>query len=151
MLSTWFSYVDVLSSTNPYVNGLLAALMNTGVAHLSHELSPVSQRIYSSPWVRRLLILIMFFSGTRNFKISIVLTIVTIILVDVLLNANHPFTMLTPSTTMSGHEVGYEGMQGHVNHPTRPPPPPPHSSTPARETIRENSRFGRFIDNHHHY
>ena len=108
-------------AAGPYGAGLLAALMNTGVAHLSQELHPVSQRLYASPWVRRLLILVMYFTGTRNLKVSLVLTLLTLLLIDVLLNPDHPWSMLAP--TLAPTALAPAGTAANA-------PPPSASSSP---------------------
>jgi hypothetical protein len=111
-------------AAGPYGAGLLAALMNTGVAHLSQELHPVSQRLYASPWVRRLLILVMYFTGTRNLKVSLVLTLLTLLLIDVLLNPDHPWSMLAPTLAPTlAPALAPAGTAANA-------PPPPASSSP---------------------
>ena len=122
--------------------------MNTGVAHLSQELHPVSRRLYASPWVRRLLILVMYFTGTRNLKVSLVLTLLTLLLIDVLLNPDHPWTMLAPTTlaptTLAPTTLAPTTLALTTLAPTTlapadaanaPPPPPPPPPPPASSPI----------------
>ena len=111
--------IDALAM-NPYASASLSMVMNAGLASMGLEMQPLAQRLQRSKWLRRLVILITYFLGTRSFKAALVLTLLTIVALDVLLNPDHPWSMLSPASPASPG-VG-----------TPPPPPPP----PAREPFR---------------
>jgi len=110
--------IDALAM-NPYASASLSMVMNAGLASMGLEMQPLAQRLQRSKWLRRLVILITYFLGTRSFKVALVLTLLTIVALDVLLNPDHPWSMLSPAAP-------------GVGTPPPPPPPPPAAREPFR-------------------
>lgn len=81
-------------SSNVYVSGLIMILLNAGSSYLMQDLTPITHRIFSSVWVRRLVFFAIFFTATRDLKVSIVLMIVFTLLVDLFLNEDSQFCLI---------------------------------------------------------
>jgi hypothetical protein len=75
-------------NSNPYFIGSMMLMMNFGGRFLAMEMSPNQERFFQSPWVRRVLIFIVIFMGTRNILVAFWMTLVIILLVGYLFNEN---------------------------------------------------------------
>lgn len=81
-------------SSSIYVNGLLMILLNTGTAYLMQDIMPLANRVFAVVWMRRLVFFAIFFTATRHLWISLLLTLLCTLLIDVLLNEKSAFCLL---------------------------------------------------------
>ena len=81
-------------SSNVYVAGVVMILLNVGTSYLMQDLAPLAHRVFSFVWVRRLVFFAIFFTATRNLLVSIVLTVVFTLLVDVFLNESSAYCLI---------------------------------------------------------
>jgi len=75
-------------NSNPYFIGSMMLMMNFGGRFLAMEMSPNQEKFFQSPWVRRGLIFIVIFMGTRNILVAFWMSLVIILLVGYLFNEN---------------------------------------------------------------
>lgn len=108
-------------SSNMYVSGLVMILLNVGTSYLMQDLMPIAHRIFSVLWVRRLVFFAIFFTATRDLKVSVLLMIVFTLLVDIFLNEDSDYCL-----------IPYEHRL--PKQPSEQPPEQPPSSTPSSTT-----------------
>ena len=75
-------------NSNPYFIGSMMLMMNFGGRFLAMEMSPNQEKFFQNPWVRRILIFIVIFMGTRNILVAFWMTLVIILLIGYLFNEN---------------------------------------------------------------
>lgn len=81
------SFLNIFN-TNPYFIGIMMLIMNLGGRFLSLELSKKQEQFLQQPWIRRSLIFIVLFIGTRNLWVSFWATIFIILFLGYLFNEN---------------------------------------------------------------
>lgn len=81
-------------SSNVYVSGILMILLNVGTSYLMQDITPIAHRLFSSFWVRRMVFFAIFFTATRDLKVSVVLMILFTLLVDLFLNEDSSFCLI---------------------------------------------------------
>lgn len=106
-------------SSNVYVAGVVMILLNVGTSYLMQDLAPLAHRVFSFVWVRRLVFFAIFFTATRNLLVSIVLTVVFTLLVDVFLNESSaycliPYEFRTGTTTNNAITSPPHGEEGQT-------------------------------------
>ena len=87
------SYVNHALNTK-YGAGLLMLIVNVGTSLLMQDLIPVFAKIFSNFWIKRLLFFFIFFSATRDALVSLILTIITVCIVDFALNEKSTFCII---------------------------------------------------------
>jgi hypothetical protein len=75
-------------NTSPYFIGLMMLTMNLGSRFLGLEMSKGQEAFFSHPWIRRFLIFVVFFIGTRNIWVAFWLAFTAILLLGYLFNEN---------------------------------------------------------------
>jgi hypothetical protein len=75
-------------NSNPYFIGSMMLMMNFGGRFLAMEMSPNQEKFFQNPWVRRILIFIVIFMGTRNILVAFWMSLVIILLIGYLFNEN---------------------------------------------------------------
>lgn len=75
-------------NTSPYFIGIMMLTMNLGARFLSLEVTKGQEQFLSHPWVRRFLIFVVFFIGTRNIWVAFWMALIVILLLGYLLNEN---------------------------------------------------------------
>lgn len=75
-------------NTSPYVIGSMMLMMNLGARFLSLEVTKGQEAFLSHPWIRRFLIFVVFFIGTRNIWVAFWMALVVILLIGYLFNEN---------------------------------------------------------------
>ena len=75
-------------NTSPYFIGSMMLAMNLGARFLPLEVSKGQEAFLSHPWVRRFLIFVVFFIGTRNVWVAFWMALIVILLLGYLLNEN---------------------------------------------------------------
>jgi hypothetical protein len=75
-------------NSNPYFIGTMMLMMNFGGRFLAMEMSPGQEAFFQNKWVRRLLIFIVIFMGTRNILVAFWMSLVIILLIGYLFNEN---------------------------------------------------------------
>jgi hypothetical protein len=75
-------------NTNLYFIGIMMLLLNLGGRFLAMEITKDQETFFQNPWVRRFLIFVVLFVGTRNLMISFWLTITVVLLLGYLFNEN---------------------------------------------------------------
>ena len=81
-------------SANPYISGVIMILLNVGTSYLMQDIMPVANRLFKYRWVRRLVFFAIFFTATRNLLISIVLTVIATMVLDMFLNEDSRFCLI---------------------------------------------------------
>jgi hypothetical protein len=75
-------------NSNPYFIGITMLLMNLGGRFLTLEVSKKQEQFLQHPWVRRSLIFIVIFIGTRSIWVAFWTTLVVVLLMGYLFNEN---------------------------------------------------------------
>jgi hypothetical protein len=75
-------------NTNPYFIGMTMLLLNLGGRFLGLEMSKGQEMFFQNQWVRRLLIYIIIFVGTRNILVAFILGSIIILAIGYLFNEN---------------------------------------------------------------
>ena len=103
-------------SSNMYVSALVMILLNVGTSYLMQDLMPIAHRIFSVLWVRRLVFFAIFFTATRDLKVSLLLMIVFTLLVDVFLNEHSDYCLIPYEHRMSKpQQPGTAPLPSHPN------------------------------------
>ena len=87
VVSPMDAFLNVFN-TNPYFIGITMLLLNFGGRFLTLEMSKNQEQFFQHPWIRRLLIFIVLFVGTRNIAVAFWATIVIILFIGYLFNEN---------------------------------------------------------------
>ena len=75
-------------NTNPYFIGIMMLILNFGGRFISLEMSKGQEALFMNPWIRRFLIFIVIFVGTRNVLVAFIMTFVIILCMGYLFNEN---------------------------------------------------------------
>jgi len=75
-------------NTNPYFIGIMMLILNFGGRFISLEMSKAQEAIFTNTWIRRSLIFIIIFVGTRNVLVAFIMTFVIILCIGYLFNEN---------------------------------------------------------------
>lgn len=127
-------------SSNVYVSALVMILMNVGTSYLMQDLMPIAHRIFSVLWVRRLVFFAIFFTATRDLKVSILLMIVFTLLVDLFLNENSEYCL-----------IPYEHRLPQPHQPTQPVHAPAPPQQQAQQQHAHESRPTPTSTNEEHF
>jgi hypothetical protein len=73
---------------NLYFIGIMMLVLNLGGRFLAMEITKDQEAFFQNPWVRRFLIFVVLFVGTRNLMISFWLTIAVVLTLGYLFNEN---------------------------------------------------------------
>jgi len=101
-------------NTNPYFIGLMMLLLNFGGRFLSLEMSKGQEAFFYNTWVRRTLIFIVIFVGTRNIMVAFLMSFVIILCIGYLFNENSSlciFKIGVPGSSCSDKKEGFEGQE----------------------------------------
>ena len=99
-------------NTNPYFIGLMMLLLNFGGRFLSLEMTKGQEAFFYNTWVRRTLIFIVIFVGTRNIMVAFLMSFVIILCIGYLFNENSSlciFKIGVPGSSCSDKKEGFEG------------------------------------------
>lgn len=91
-------------SGNMYVSGIIMILLNAGTSHLMRDLTPITDRVFSVVWMRRLVLFAIFFTAIRHLWISILLTLIFTLFIDVLFNENSSYCLIPYDWRVRRHE-----------------------------------------------
>jgi hypothetical protein len=83
-----FDSILQIFNTNPYFIGITMLLMNLGGRFLTLDVTKKQEQFFQHPWIRRLLIFIVIFMGTRSIWVAFWATLVVILLMGYLFNEN---------------------------------------------------------------
>jgi len=83
-----FDSILMSINTNPYFIGIMMLILNFGGRFISLELSKDQEALFSNTWVRRSLIFIIIFVGTRNILVAFIMTLLIILCLGYLFNEN---------------------------------------------------------------
>ncbi len=106
-------------NTSPYVIGSMMLMMNLGARFLSLEVTKGQEAFLSHPWVRRFLIFVVFFIGTRNIWVAFWMALVVILLIGYLFNENSSLCLFKgglPGAACSSTKEGFHAEDGDTTH-----------------------------------
>lgn len=110
-------------NTNPYFIGIMMLILNFGGRFISLEMSKGQEALFTNTWVRRSLIFIIIFVGTRNVLVAFIMTFVIILCMGYLFNENSSLCLfkkgLPGSTCLKENFIA----SSPVTNITIPPPP----------------------------
>jgi hypothetical protein len=72
---------------------LSAFLLHTGSRHIQMDLTPAQKDIVSHPFVKKIILFCMFYLSTRSITWSFILLCAYFLLMQMLLNENHPLNL----------------------------------------------------------
>ena len=75
-------------NSNPYFIGIMMLLLNFGGRFLAMEMSKEQEQFFHNKWVRRFLIFIVIFIGTRNILVAFWMSLFIILCIGYLFNEN---------------------------------------------------------------
>ena len=113
-------------NSNPYFIGTMMLMMNFGGRFLAMEMSPGQEQFFQNKWVRRFLIFIVIFMGTRNVLVAFWMSLIIILLIGYLFNENSSlciFKFGKPGSSCSSSS----SMSSMPSMPSSSTPPPPNS------------------------
>lgn len=151
----WFEIAMNNFNTSPYFIGFMMLTMNLGSRFLGLEMSKGQEAFFSHPWIRRFLIFVVFFIGTRNVWVAFWMALVSILLLGYLFNENSslcifkgglpgaactkPEASIIPPTQMQGNQQ--QGPPNAGNPPNAVPSVQgfqnPHALTPDEQMIHK--------------
>ena len=76
-------------------------LMHTGSRHITFDLTNAQKELLAHPVSKFVIMLAMFYIGTRSIKWSIVLIMLYFLTLNVLLNENNMFNVFSPAWLIS--------------------------------------------------
>lgn len=86
----WYEYIDILDK-NKYLLGCSLLLMNLGSRFVANEIGVHGTYILRTKLVRRFIVLCIFYLGTRDLFVSILLTGAFIIFIEYLFNRDSKY------------------------------------------------------------
>jgi hypothetical protein len=86
IITNYLSVLTQLTGSSLYVNGIIMLFLNVGTAFLMQDITPAVQQFFQAKWARRLVFFAIFFTATRHLGTSILLTILSVLLLDFFLN-----------------------------------------------------------------
>jgi len=75
-------------NSNPYFIGIMMLMLNFGGRFLPMEMTRGQEALFQNAWVRRLLIFIIIFVGTRNVLVAFWMSLFIILCIGYLFNEN---------------------------------------------------------------
>ncbi len=100
--------IDILvnsMNSNPYFIGVMMLILNLGGRFLSLEVSKGQEKFLSDPMIRRFLLFVVLFVGTRNVIVAAGMTVVIVILLGYLLNENSDLYIFHSTATKKPEKV----------------------------------------------
>jgi hypothetical protein len=94
---TPFDMILANINTNPYFIGIMMLILNFGGRFISLEMSKAQEAIFTNTWVRRSLIFIIIFVGTRNVLVAFIMTFVIVLCIGYLFNENSSLCLFKSS------------------------------------------------------
>jgi hypothetical protein len=116
-------------ATSPYISGLMMILLNVGTSFLMQDIMPIAKRFFQYKWMRRLVFFAVFFTATRNFIISVILTVSATLVLDLFLNETSRFCL-----------IPYESRQTQQPPPNQNPNPIPNPNSNPSPNPSSNPR-----------
>jgi len=97
-------------NSNPYFIGMMMLMLNFGGRFLPMEMTKGQEAIFQNPWVRRALIFIIIFVGTRNILVAFWMSLFIILCIGYLFNENSSLCLFkggeTGSTCSTANPIG---------------------------------------------
>ncbi len=94
-------------NTSPYFIGSMMLMMNLGARFLSLEVTKGQEAFLSHPWVRRSLIFVVFFMGTRSVWVAFWMALIVILLLGYLFNENSALCLFKAGLPGSACSEGF--------------------------------------------
>ena len=95
-------------NTNPYFIGLMMLILNFGGRFLPMEMTKEQELFFQNKWVRRFLIFIVVFIGTRNILVAFWMSLFIILCIGYLFNENSSLCIFNLGT--EGSKCAKEGI-----------------------------------------
>ena len=108
-ISQIIAFLDYLNQ-NRVLTGVAMILMNIGSRFVASDLTQLQESMLASKVVKRIILFCMFFVGTRDILISIILTFAFTVFLQVLINEGSKYNLLPASWTQPN-----AGKQLHVS------------------------------------
>jgi hypothetical protein len=102
-------------NANPYFIGFMMLALNLGGRFIGLELTRAQETFLQNVWVRRLLIFVVLFMGTRNILVAFWMWLAVVFLLGYVLNENSSMCIFgtgLPGSKCGGAGAGGEGFQG---------------------------------------
>jgi hypothetical protein len=90
----YFLNVNRVLNDNKFVAGILILIMNIGSKHINVELSKTQENYLKNSFGKQLIVFSIFWIGTRDILISLILTTIFILFFDYLLNENSYYCII---------------------------------------------------------
>lgn len=104
---------------------LSAFLLHTGSRHIQMDLTPAQKDIVAHPFVKKIILFCMFYLSTRSITWSVILIVAYFLLMQMLLNENHPLNLYSKMWLQKkGHVKAPDSGNHPPGAPMIPPPPP---------------------------
>ena len=104
-------------ASSPYTIGLAIFLLNTCGRFLPFEISKEQERFLNQPFIRRLIIFVIFFIATRNIVTAGLMSLVVILCIGYLFNENSSLCLFGKAKS-SGTSVNDTKVVAQANAPT---------------------------------
>lgn len=116
-------------NTNPYLIGTAMLLLNLGGRFIAMEVTKGQEQFFQNVWVRRFLIFVVLFMGTRNLVVAFWMWLVIVLFLGYLFNENSTLCLFTGGTCQTTEELPPAPV------PMPPPVPQPPSVTPVQTGV----------------
>jgi len=81
-------------NSNPYFIGMMMLMLNFGGRFLPMEMTKGQEAFFQNPWIRRFLIFIIIFVGTRNVLVAFWMSLFIILCIGYLFNENSSLCLI---------------------------------------------------------
>jgi hypothetical protein len=102
-------------NSNPYFIGIMMLLLNLGGRFISLEMSKGQEAFFYNTWVRRSLIFIIIFVGTRNVLVALIMSSIIILCIGYLFNENSSLCIFKAGIPGSTCETKKESFNSDIN------------------------------------
>jgi len=89
-----FNFDNFDLNENKYFIGIMMILVNIGSRFIISELSDEHKKLINNKILRRIFIFGVFFMATRDFSVSLLLTIMFVFFISELFNENSDFSLI---------------------------------------------------------
>jgi hypothetical protein len=89
--------LPVTGGSGPDMLAIAASfIMHAGARHISFDLTDAQKKLLSTPFSKAIILAALFYISTRSIKWTIVLLGLYFIVINMLLNENHPLNVFSP-------------------------------------------------------
>jgi hypothetical protein len=94
--------IAMSGGSSPDILAIAAAfIMHTGARHISFDLTDAQKKLLASPFSKAITMFALFYISTRSIKWTAILIVAYYLVLNMLLNENHPLNVFSPGWLIS--------------------------------------------------